>query len=138
MHLIFDANLPRNLSKGLAKLEEGNKKSPNPAIVGHVYDHMAENATDEEIIITAGQKEWIVITQDLGFGRIEHEFILLKQHKVSVVFFKPPKKGFCYWDMVKTFIEKWEELKEHIKLGDGHCALLIEKTGGIKPLDIVK
>jgi len=54
MHLVFDANLPHNLSKGLAILEGGNRKSPNPAMVGHVYDFMPQDATDAQIII----KSW--------------------------------------------------------------------------------
>ena len=137
MHLVFDANLPHNLSKGLAILEKGNRNSLHPAIVGHVYDFMPRNATDEEIIQKASAEKWIVITQDLGFGRIEHEFQLLKDHEVSVVFFKPPKKGFKYWDMVKVFIDKWEDLKLHIGQSNGLCALSIEKSGSIKPLDIV-
>jgi len=91
-----------------------------------------------KLLLKAGATQWIIITQDLGFGRIEHEFVLLKQHKVSVIFFKPPKKGFSYWDMVKIFVDKWEDLKAEIKAINGHCALLIERSGSIKSLDIIK
>ena len=136
MHLVFDSNLPPKLAKGISILEEGNKRSLNPAKVSHVHDFLDPHTLDPQIIEEAGKHHWIIITQDLGFGRIEHEFTILKEHKVSVIFLRvPPNRGMSYWEMVQTFISKWENLKATIKEKGMPCALVIEKTGGIKHLE---
>jgi len=31
------------------------------------------------------------------------------------VFFKPPKKGYQYWDLVEFYIRRWKVVKEEVK-----------------------
>jgi len=136
MHFVFDANLPHRLAEGLNVLESGNRRTDNPAIVGHVFDFLPNNATDEEIILQAKVAQWIIITQDLGFGRIEHQFELLKLHGISVIFFRPLRKGFSYWEYVKTFVNKWEDLKAEVGRRKGLVALVVEKSGAFTHLKV--
>jgi predicted nuclease of predicted toxin-antitoxin system len=132
MLFIFDVNISQQMARGLALLEQGNRKSARQAEIYHSKDYLPGNATDEEIIQQAQRVGGIVITQDLGFGRIAHEYTILKKYKVGVVYWKPPKTGLSYWDMVTIFINKWEELKRIIEEHENPSAYLLEKTGKIK------
>lgn len=69
-----------------------------------------EGATDEEIIEAAGKNEGIIITMDKDFRHMKHYFQLYKAHKTGVIIFRSSK--LSYWDIVKSFINRWEELKE--------------------------
>ena len=40
--------------------------------------------------------------------------------------------------MVKVFIEKWEDLKAFLIVGTKPTAFIIQKTGKIKQMEIVK
>jgi predicted nuclease of predicted toxin-antitoxin system len=114
MLFIFDNNCPPALAKGLNLIEEGNDRSPIKVKVSHVRDFLNENATDEEIIKCAGENKGIIITYDKDFKHIKHYYALYRDFKVGVVFYKSGKH-MNYWEMVKTFINRWEEMKSNVK-----------------------
>jgi hypothetical protein len=133
MQFIFDENYPVPLCKGIALLEQANHRSPIKVEVLHAIDFMGgKGATDEEIIIKASHSNAVIITHDGDFRRIKHYQPLLKHHRVSYLYFRTPKGGYHYWDMVKSFVNKWEDLKKKMKSDSFPFAYEISKTGEIK------
>ncbi len=134
MLFIFDENYPKKLSEGLNLLEQGNRMSPIAVSVIDAISFMGRRgATDIEIIIAAADKDAIIITHDADFRRIKHYKQFLLQHKVGYIYFKTPKMkgGYHYWDIVKTFVSKWEELKQNISQDTHPFTYEVGKTGGI-------
>jgi predicted nuclease of predicted toxin-antitoxin system len=114
MKYIFDENFSHRLAQGLSLIEQGNLKSKIHTEITHVKFLGLEGATDEEIIEAAGKNEGVIITMDKDFRHMKHYFQLYKTHKTGVIIFRSTKGKLSYWDIVKSFINKWEELKESI------------------------
>lgn len=114
MKYIFDENFSYRLAQGLSLIEQGNLKSKTQAEITHVKFLGLEGATDEEIIEAAGKNDGIIITMDKDFRHMKHYFQLYKIHKTGVIIFRSSKGKLSYWDIVKSFINKWEELKQGI------------------------
>lgn len=115
MLLIFDANCSKKIAEGLDLLEQGNKRSPIHAQVRHITKLTIPNATDEEIIELVGMNKGVIITYDKGFKTNKHRYQLYRQHSIGVILFHSYKEVIHYWDIVKSFIGRWEELKQTIK-----------------------
>ncbi len=114
MLFIFDNQCSQRLANGLNILEEGNKLSPHQCTVKHIKDLIPGNSTDEKVIETAGINKGIIITYDKDFRELKQHYPLYERHKVGVAFFRSPKKVLRYWDIVVSFINHWEKLKENI------------------------
>lgn len=132
MRFLFDVNLSQHMVRGIAMLEKANRKSPRQGEIHHAIDFLPQDAIDRAVIEQAQKLDAIVITQDQKFGRIEHEYTVLKEFKVGVVYWKPPKGGLSYWDMVTVFINKWEDLKLVISQHKNPSAYVLEKNGKVK------
>ena len=65
--------------------------------------------------ISVGRNKGVIVTYDKGFKTNKHRYQLYKQHKVGVILFHSYKEAIYYWDLVKSFISRWEELKQKIK-----------------------
>ena len=135
MIFIFDENFPPEFVKGFSILEKANRRSPISVDVVFSNDFMgAPSSTDEEIITKATKKDAVIITHDSDFKRIKHYKPLLIMHKVGYIYFKVPKGKYQYWDIVKAFINKWEDLKEEISKATIPFAFEINKQGHLNPL----
>lgn len=136
MILVFDENYPIEFVHGLATLEKANKRTNlkaeilfSPEVEGCGYD------ADDDIIIQAfSKKEAVIVTHDQDFKRVKHLKDLLIEHEVGYIIFRVPKGVYHYWDIVKAFINKWEELKEKISRGRHPFAFEVTKQGHILDL----
>lgn len=112
MLFIFDENFPPDFVNGFSILEKANKRASIQVDVIFVVNFMgSRGATDEEIITKAALQDAVIVTHDSDFKKIKHYKPLLAQHKVGYIYFKTPKGKHHYWDIVKAFVNKWEELK---------------------------
>jgi hypothetical protein len=114
MLLIFDANCSKKLAEGLDLLEQGNQKSEIHAQVRHITKFLKPDATDNEVIQIVGRNKGIIITFDTGFKKIKHRYKLYEEHQIGVILFHSHKDVIYYWDIVKSFVSKWEDLKRKI------------------------
>src|ERR1700722_13757601 len=112
MLFVFDANCPKKLAEGLEILEQGNKRSALFAEVKHVSKLTLPSAKDEEVVDITSRNKGILITYDTGFKTNKHRYQLYRQKHVGVILFHSYKEVIHYWDIVKSFVNKWEELKE--------------------------
>ena len=133
MLFIFDENYPSGFVQGFAIIEQSDKKNPIASKVVYSCDFMGgiQGSTDEEIISKASQLNAVIVTQDGDFKRIKHYKLLLIEHKVGYIYFKTVKGKNLYWDLVRAFINKWEDLKKEIANSEHPFAFEINKTGHI-------
>lgn len=135
MLLIFDANYPRSFVDAFKLLETSNKNSPVHVDIIFSDDFMGkQGADDEEIIVKADNLQAVIITHDSDFKRIKHYKTLLVKHRVGYVYFKTAKRQ-TYWDIVKAFVNKWEEIKKQAEESNHPFALEISKHGHLQKLD---
>ncbi len=114
MTYIFDENYSYRLAEGLRLIEEGNLRSKIKIEITHVKFLQLEGATDEQLIEAAGKLNGRIITMDKDFRHMKHYYTLYKKHKTGVIIFRSSKGVIHYWDIVRSFINRWEELKEEI------------------------
>jgi hypothetical protein len=130
MLFIFDENYPPEFVKGLAILEQANQRTPIKADIVFAVDYMGmRGADDTDIIKKATKQDAVIVTHDADFKRIKHYKPLLIEHSVGYIYFKVPKGGYHYWDIVKSFIVKWEDLKKDINGDTIPFAYEVSKTG---------
>lgn len=135
MLFIFDENYPIEFVKGFAILEKANRRSPITVDVVFSGDLMGKNGCDDiEIIAKATNQNAVIITHDSDFKRIKHYKALLIEHRVGYIYFKVPKGKYQYWDIVRAFINKWEDLKTDIYNATIPFAFEISKQGEITQL----
>lgn len=126
---IFDENYSYRLAEGLKLIEDGNLRSKIKIDITHVKFLGLLGATDEKIIEAAGRHNGIIITLDKDFKHMKHYYSLYNKHKTGVIIFRPTKGVIHYWDMVKSFIIKWEELKEAVSKESLPFAFQINSKG---------
>jgi hypothetical protein len=137
MLFLFDENIPHSLSEALKILENSNKRSPINVKIQHVIDFMGKKGyPDEDIIKAASKKHAIIITHDSDFKRIKNYKPLLLEHKVGYVYFRTPKTTYHYWDIVKAFVNVWEDLKKDIAKDSAPFVYEVSKQGKHSKLDI--
>jgi hypothetical protein len=144
MLFIFDENFPHQFVKGFSILEKADSRSEFKSDIvfsvdfmgGHDIDNTGEKIPieDEEIIVKASQQNAVIITHDSDFKRIKHYKPLLIQHQVGYIYFRTPKK-YVYWDYVKAFVNKWEEIKAEISKSTHPFAFEISKQGHLQRLE---
>lgn len=134
MLFIFDENYPAEFVKGFAILEKANRKSLIQVDVIHSGDFIGLGADDIDIIQKASQQDAVIVTHDSDFKRIKHYKPLLIQHNVGYIYFKVPKGKYEYWDIVKAFINRWEDLKTEISKSIAPFAFEISRQGQITKL----
>lgn len=115
MYFIFDENVPYKFVRGLALIEEANYKSPLKALVYHPRDILNEGASDEEQIKYAGSKNAVIVSFDKDFKHMKSYYPLYKQFNVGTVILNLSKKDSTYWGIVRTIINRWEELKTKLQ-----------------------
>jgi len=146
MLFIFDENYPPEFVRGFSILEKANKRNTISADIVFSVDFMGgprldpatgERITipDEDIITQASRREAVIVTHDSDFKRIKHYKALLIQHKVGYIYFRTPKK-YVYWDYVKAFVNKWEEIKLKIGESTHPFAFEISRQGHLTKLQL--
>lgn len=123
MKFYFDENIPPNIAKALAILQ--NPRRDENIMVFTIRGEFGEGLPDEEWIPKVAALNGIVITQDTNIHRVQHQRELYRQHGVGIVFFKPPKNGYKYWEMVKFIINKWDIIKKDVKKLNKPFALVV-------------
>jgi PIN like domain len=109
MKFFIDENLPPNLAEGLNLLEHPNNEEVE---VLSIQKEFGKGTRDEDWIPLVGQQQGIVITQDFNLQRTQQQYELLRKHKVSVFYLRPPGKiPYKYWQMVEKIVLHWEEIK---------------------------
>jgi hypothetical protein len=130
MKFYFDENITPNIAKALAILQ--NPRIDEKIKVFIIRDEFGKGTPDEEWIPKVANEGGIVITQDLNIHRVRQQRELYKQHDLGVVFFKPPKKGYKYWDLVEFYIRRWKVVKDEVKKLKKPFALIV-KPNSAKP-----
>ena len=111
--IYIDENFAPQLAKGLNVFQEHlNRKESLKIQVLSIKEEFGQGALDEEWIPTLGQEEAVVITQDLRIQTTRHQYELYKKYGLGVFFFKPPSKGYTFWQMVEQIIKRWPEIKK--------------------------
>lgn len=109
MIIYIDENLPPQLAEGLNKLQEPlNKRNKTDFEIKSVKTVFGEGAKDEDWIPIAGKENAISITQDFRIQTTRHQKELCENYGLGIFFFT--SKNIKYWQIVKTFIDKWEEI----------------------------
>lgn len=136
MLFIFDENYPPGFVEGFAIIERSDRRNPIVSEVVYSCDFMGgiQGSTDEEIITRASQLNAVIVTQDSDFKRIKHYKPLLVEHRVGYIYFKTASNKNLYWDMVRAFINKWEDLKKEIANCTHPFAFEINKSGQMSKL----
>jgi predicted nuclease of predicted toxin-antitoxin system len=136
MLFIFDENYPSGFVEGFAIIEQSDKRNQIASTVVYSCDFMGgiQGSTDVEIITRASQQNAVIVTQDSDFKRIKHYKPLLIEHKVGYIYFKTVSGKNLYWDIVRAFINKWEELKKEIANSKHPFAFEINKNGHLAKL----
>lgn len=135
MLFIFDENFPHDFVTGFSILEKANRRSTIQVDIIFSGEFMGKlGSTDEEIIQKASKLDAVIITHDSDFKRIKHYKPLLIEHNVGYVYFKVPKGKYQYWDIVKAFINKWEDIKTEISASSHPFAFEISKQGQLSKL----
>ncbi len=114
--IYIDENFAPQLAQGLNVFQEHlNRKESLKIRVLSIKEEFGQGALDEKWIPVLGKEEAIVITQDLKIQTTKHQYELYKKYGLGVFFFKPPSKGFTFWEMVEHVINRWPEIKEKTK-----------------------
>lgn len=123
MKFYVDENITPNIAKALAILQ--NPRVDEQIKVFTIRDEFGKGTPDEKWIPEVAAEDGIVITQDLNIHRVHQQRELYKQHGLGVVFFKPPKKGYQYWDLVEFYIKRWKAVKDEVKKLKKPFALIV-------------
>lgn len=113
MKFYVDENITPNIAKALAILQ--NPRVEEKIEVFTIREEFGKGTPDEEWIPKVASENGIVITQDFNIQRVRHQRELYKKHGLGVVFFRPPKKGYQYWDLVEFYIRRWKVVKDEVK-----------------------
>ncbi|MBA4411119.1 MAG: hypothetical protein Q8S54_10430 [Bacteroidota bacterium] len=114
MIIYIDENLPPQLAEGLNKLQEPlNRKNNTDLVVKSIKTVFGEGTQDEDWIPIAGAEKAIAITQDIKIQTTRHQKELYENYGLGIFFFS--SKGLKYWQIVKTIIDKWEDILKTIE-----------------------
>ena len=114
MIIYIDENLPPQLAEGLNKLQEPlNRRNKTAFEVKSIKTVFGEGTKDEDWIPVAGEEKTITITQDFKIQTTRHQKELCENYGLGIFFFS--SKNLTYWQIVKTIIEKWEEILKTIE-----------------------
>ena len=84
---------------------------------------------DDEWLEIVGGKNWIVITQDRKFHRIENEKLALVQHGVKCFYFPNANDGL--WLTLCTFIKFHHKILKSAQESAAPCLFDVKGTGRI-------
>ncbi|TVQ09163.1 MAG: hypothetical protein EA364_14540 [Balneolaceae bacterium] len=114
MIIYVDENIPPVFAEGFQILQHPLLLKMNMSEtveVKSISNEFGRGAKDEDWIPKLGGTNACVITQDYDLRRIHHQRVLCEEHKLSMIYLRPPSKnGFSYWAMVELLVKHWPEL----------------------------
>jgi len=114
MIIYIDENLPPQLAEGLNKLQEPlNKRNRTDIEIKSIKTVFGEGTKDEDWIPIVGNENGIAITLDFKIQTTRHQKELCENFGLGIFFFS--SKGLNYWQIVKTMIDKWENILKAIE-----------------------
>lgn len=116
VNVYIDENFAPQLAKGFSVFQEHlNLKESIKIKIQSVSEAFGRGARDEDWIPKAGESNSFVITQDINIYRKKHQNELFKKHNLGVFFFKPPSKGYSFWEMLEQLVKHWPEIKKKME-----------------------
>jgi hypothetical protein len=137
MIIYIDENLPPQLAEGLNKLQEPlNKRNKTNFEIKSIKTVFGEGIKDEEWIPKAGEEKAIAITKDFKIQTTRHQKNLCEDYGLGIFFFSMPSSGLKYWDIVKSIINKWENILKTIEFSKAPYAYRFSvRSSKIEKLD---
>ena len=115
MVIYIDENLPPQLAEGLNKLQEPlNRRNQTDYKIKSISAEFGKGVKDEVWIPKAGQEKAIAITRDFKIQTTRHQKALCEEYGLGIFFLSGVNAGLSYWQIVRTLIDKWEEILKTI------------------------
>lgn len=128
--LYFDRNFGKRLPNALSKLR------PPVGIKWHQGQGFRQDMPDDEWMEIVGEKDWIVLTQDLKFHLIEHEIEAVKQHGIRCFYFPDANVGM--WKTLCTFLKAHKRITELASTTPAPFIYRVQLNGAIKPVYLLE
>lgn len=125
MRVYFDENFSPALIEGLHRIQAG--RPSEDVVVCSLKEEFGQGTPDEEWIPAVARRHGVVITQDTNIHRTRAQWSLCQTNKVGVIFVRPPKKGWSYWDIVKLIIRWWPEITALARTTDRPFGFYLER-----------
>jgi predicted nuclease of predicted toxin-antitoxin system len=120
VRFIFDAHLPRVLTRALAQLREP---------VAHVFDFFPPDASDEEIIAWAGERAICVVSRDTSISRRKHQKSAVLGHAVGMFYLLPGAVSPNRCKIIQTVIKHWPGMKVQSRRRKPFLVAIRERSG---------
>ena len=105
MTFVFDECIPEAFAIILRSLGEN---------VTHQVLRGKRGQKDKEMIPELGARGWILITADTRIKKRSHERAMLKEHKLSTVYFAPFFFKLTMWQKAQMILKSWKRITEQI------------------------
>lgn len=113
MIIYLDENLPFHLADGLNSLNAPlNLRNQANIEVKSISQEFKRGVKDEDWIPIAGRQNAVAITMDIKIHKSRHQRKLCEEYGLGLIFFRLPKGGLSYWEMVRGIVNKWEQIVE--------------------------
>lgn len=84
----------------------------------------------------AGNENAIAITKDFKIQTTRHQKALCEDYGLGIFFFSMSAGGLTYWQIVKTIVDKWEDILKKIEVSKAPYAYRFSiRTSKIEKLD---
>jgi hypothetical protein len=113
MRAYFDENFSPHLIKAFSALQEGRAREDIQVL--SIALEFGKGCVDETWIPAIAQQHGVAITQDTNLYRTRAQLELCEANKIGIFFFKPPKAGWDYWDIVSLTLKWWPQIKDTAK-----------------------
>jgi hypothetical protein len=110
MRLYFDENFSHRLIEGFAVLQSG-RPSEDVQVLS-LAEEFGKGCADETWIPGIAQQHGVAITQDTSIHRTRAQWALCQANKIGVFFYKTPKDGWGYWEIIELTLKWWPDIKE--------------------------
>lgn len=109
MKLFFDENFSPHLINGMKCFQEGRRR--DGFTIHSIKEEYGEGVPDEEWIPKVAELGGVAITQDLNINRMKAQWKLCRDSGLGIIFYKPGKKGWSYWNFIQHTVRFWPEIK---------------------------
>lgn len=109
MRIYFDENFSPSLIAGMRAFQAGRKSEE--VEVCSVEEEFGKGAKDEDWLPRVARQHGVVVTQDINIHRARAQWELCQKNRIGIIFLKPPKKGWSYWEIVQLVVRWWGEIK---------------------------
>jgi len=107
MEIFLDENLSEYVADALNSLNKGYFSDVQ---VYSTKIKFNRGVPDEELIPKVGNRNGILITQDITIHRTKLQYHLCSKYNLGLFFLTLPKNQARHWEIVKLLINNWEEV----------------------------